>query len=500
MTDDGILVESAGAGHWAWVALRLTPAADARYPEADAELAATEHAWLAAQWTTEHGARWEIRYTNNGPQRPLSCVLLGRVHGRDRPVVLAAAAALRDRLGRTPRHVRAEAIMTAEEVRAVLTPARTDHVELRKRLAWAWSARRDTNRSVCFAVSPLVANDRPWTAVRDELARLPVRTTVGVYLEPYQPGDALADHLRHLAIEYAELATEGKSSPMWNVSPPADPFAVTAAPGYRDAVRRYAGRCYRLRVSVTADGPVAPGFAELVAGTIGDAVACRVAPADQQDAWRNVGTLDRLWLDETYRQGAPPGALSDAERILCDLADPGEAGAAFRFPLPAIAGGLEEGQPVAAPVPGRQAVARKRVFVSYVREDLTLVDKLVQSLRDAGHDVWIDRSELLPSRRWKSEIKRAIDDSDYFVACFSPHYWKLQTYMNEELIYAVERMRLMPRDRPWFIPAMLAESEIPDFPIGPNETLTDTLQYADFGKDWDAALRQVLALLGPPAA
>ena len=499
MSDEGILVESTGAAHWAWVALRLTPAADARHPDAEAELVAAEQAWLAAQWTTDHGARWEIRYTNTGPRRPLSCVLLGRVHGRDRAEVLVAAAALRDRLARTPRHVRAEPITTADEVRAVLTPASTDHVELRKRLAWAWSARRDTNRRVCFAVTPLVANDRPWWAVLDELALLPTRTTVGVYLEPYQPGDVLAGHLRRLAMEYADLATDGRVNPMWSVSPPADPFAVTAAPGYRDAVRRYAGRCYRLRVSVTADGPVAPGFAELVAGTIGDAVACRVAPADQQEAWRNLGTLDRRWLDETYRQGAPAGVLDDAERILCDLVDPGEAGAVFRFPLPAVAGGLEEGQTVAAPVPGR-VVTRKRVFVSYVREDLALVDKLVQSLRDAGHDVWIDRSELLPSRRWKSEIKRAIDDSDYFVACFSPHYWKLQTYMNEELIYAVERMRLMPRDRMWFIPAMLAECEIPDFPIGPNETLTDSLQYADFGKDWDEALRRVLAVLGPPAA
>lgn len=497
MSEDGILVESASAGHWAWVALRLTPAGDPRHPDAETDLVALEQAWLAAQWTTDHGARWEIRYTNNGPRRPLSCVLLGRVHGRDRTGVLAAAAALRERLAGTPRHVRAEPIMTTEEVRAVLTPTRTDHVELRKRVAWAWSARRDTNRSVCFAVSPLEAGDRPWSAVLEELARLPVRTTIGSYLEPYQPGDVLAGHLRRLAFEYGELATEGKSNPMWTVIPPADPFAITAAPGYRDAVRRYAGRCYRLRVSVTADGPVAPGFAELVAGTLGGAVACRVAAADEQNAWRNLGTLDRLWLDETYRQGAPPGMLGDAERILCDLADPGEAGTVFRFPLPTVAGGLEEGAPVAAPVPGR-AVARKQVFVSYVREDLTLVDKLVRNLRDAGHDVWIDRSELLPSQRWKSTIKRAIDDSDYFVACFSPHYWKPQTFMNEELIHAVERMRLMPRDRVWFVPAMLAECEIPDFPIGPSETLTDTLQYADFGKDWDEALRRVLTVLGPP--
>jgi hypothetical protein len=135
--------------------------------------------------------------------------------------------------------------------------------------------------------------------------------------------------------------------------------------------------------------------------------------------------------------------------------------------------------------------------VSYVREDLTTVDRLVAALRDAGYDVWIDRGSLLPGMRWQQEIRTAIESGDFFLACFSPHYWKPQSYMNEELALAVARLRLMPRTRSWFIPVMLEQCELPDVPIGPGETVADSIQYADFTADWETALRQLVTVLGP---
>jgi len=354
--------------------------------------------------------------------------------------------------------------------------------ELRKRLGWAPAGRRDTDRRVCFAMAPLVAGGASWDAVWQSLARLSAPTTVGVYLEPCRPTAEFADRLRRLAIEYRTLATSGRSSPMWKVDSPPDPFAVTAAPGYDDALRRYANRCYRLRISVAADRPVDPGFVALLGAATGT-VVCRVTPHDAAGAWQNLATMDRQWLDDTYRQGAPAGELDSTERILCDLVDETEAGTGFRLPshLPVF--------------DSPKKATGKRVFVSYVQEDLALVEKLVLDLTNAGYDIWLDRSRLLPGRRWRSDIKRAIADADYFIACFSPGYWKDQTFMNEELIVAIERFRLMPRNRTWFIPAVLAECELPDHAFGPNETIIDDMQYADFGKDWGEALRRVVAVL-----
>ncbi|HEY3607728.1 MAG TPA: toll/interleukin-1 receptor domain-containing protein [Pseudonocardiaceae bacterium] len=463
---DGVVVESTATAHWAWVGVRLLPASTDR--------SAAERAWLAGLWTTEHGTRWEVR-CRNGP--PLSCVLLGRVHGRDATAVPAAAVALRDRLATAPGQL--QPIMDADEVRACLAPLEPAF-ELRKRLDWAPSGRRDTDRRVCFAMAPLVAGGS-WDAVWPALARLTVPTTVGIYLEPCQPSADFAVRLGRLATEYTTLARKGRSSPMWPLESPPDPFATTAAPGYVDAVRRYAGRCHRLRISVA--GSADRSFAALLGAATGT-VACRVAPQEVPGAWRNLATMDRQWLDETYRQGAPAGELDDTERILCDLVDETEAGAAFRLPT----------NPALFRAPGKPT--GKRVFLSYVKEDLELVQRLELDLNNAGYDVWLDRSRLLPGRRWRSDIMRAIADSDFFIPCFSPNYWKDQTFMNEELIVAVERQRLMPRDRTWLIPAMLAECRLPDHALGPNETIGGDMQYADFGKDWDEALRLVIAALG----
>lgn len=146
----------------------------------------------------------------------------------------------------------------------------------------------------------------------------------------------------------------------------------------------------------------------------------------------------------------------------------------------------------AKPVP---AATRKRIFVSYVREDIEPVDRLVGALTTAGHDVWLDRDDLLPGMHWTDEIRAAIRTSDHFLACFSPNYWKPRSYMNEELATAITLLRRMSRRRRWFIPAILAACELPDFQVGPGESIMDTIQVADFASDWDTALGRTLAAM-----
>lgn len=148
---------------------------------------------------------------------------------------------------------------------------------------------------------------------------------------------------------------------------------------------------------------------------------------------------------------------------------------------------LEEGSPAVTP--------RKRVFISYVHEDATSVDHLAEALTANGFDVWLDRTHLLPGMRWKSVIRKAIRSGDYFVACFSPRYVsKTETFMNEELNIAIERLRRMNRSRQWFFPVILEDCEIPDYEIGPDQTL-ESIQHLDFSRDWDAALNKLVAAL-----
>jgi hypothetical protein len=136
-----------------------------------------------------------------------------------------------------------------------------------------------------------------------------------------------------------------------------------------------------------------------------------------------------------------------------------------------------------------------RVFLSYVREDILEVNRLKADLRKNGIDAWQDSDRLVPGRRWKQEIRQAIKSGDFFVACFSHHYTaRTRTYMNEELLVAVEEMRLRAEHRSWFIPALFSPLSIPEIAIGPGETLAD-LHWVDLHGDWNAGVSSLLRAL-----
>jgi hypothetical protein len=124
------------------------------------------------------------------------------------------------------------------------------------------------------------------------------------------------------------------------------------------------------------------------------------------------------------------------------------------------------------------------VFVSYVREDSSRVDWLGQELEAAGIPVWRDTQQLWPGQDWRAVIRRAIrEDALAFLACFSQHSVnQVRTYQNEEIVLAIEEMRLRPPDRPWFFPVRFDDCQIPDRDLGAPRMLSD-LQQADLFGD-----------------
>ena len=138
-----------------------------------------------------------------------------------------------------------------------------------------------------------------------------------------------------------------------------------------------------------------------------------------------------------------------------------------------------------------------RVFISYVSQNLKDVERLVSALKAREIEVWFDRTHLRPGDRWKDVIRREIAEGDFFIACFSAEYSKRdQTFMNEEITQAIDRMRQLPHDRPWFVPVLLSECDIPDREIGAGATLRD-LHYAELDEDWEAGIRQIISVLQP---
>lgn len=143
---------------------------------------------------------------------------------------------------------------------------------------------------------------------------------------------------------------------------------------------------------------------------------------------------------------------------------------------------------------------RSRVFISYVRDDSTVVDRLTADLRKARLHPWVDRIDVAGGQRWKPAIRKAIEEGAAAVVCFSSHYSARQkTYMNEELTLMIDELRQRPVDKSWFIPVRLDDCTIPGRSIGGGETLHD-LQRIDLFPGWDQGVRRIVAALRPPTS
>jgi len=132
----------------------------------------------------------------------------------------------------------------------------------------------------------------------------------------------------------------------------------------------------------------------------------------------------------------------------------------------------------------KRNLAQGHAFISYAREDAAQVNQLQRLLENAGIRVWRDTSELWPGQDWRFKIRNAItSDSLVFIACFSTgSISRSMRYQNEELVLAIEQLRLRSPEDPWLIPVRFDDCKIPDRDIGAGRTLT-SLQRVDFFGD-----------------
>ena len=140
-------------------------------------------------------------------------------------------------------------------------------------------------------------------------------------------------------------------------------------------------------------------------------------------------------------------------------------------------------------------IVMSHIFISYVHENQRQVEKLYKALTNQSIDVWLNRDSILPGMRWKEAIRKAVQDGAYFIACFSTEYENRQkSYMNEELILAIDELRQYSIERTWFIPVLFSECNVPAVSIGGGQTLLD-FQWVNLYSDWDAGFQKLLRVL-----
>jgi hypothetical protein len=126
-----------------------------------------------------------------------------------------------------------------------------------------------------------------------------------------------------------------------------------------------------------------------------------------------------------------------------------------------------------------------QVFVAYVVEDLAPARRLCRALRAAGCAPWLDKERLLAGQNWPRAIARAIEDSDVFIACFSPRSIIKRGQFQSELRYALDCARQEPLDSTFVIPVRFEKCAVP-------RRVADDLQYVDLFPDWDRGVRRVI--------
>ena len=111
--------------------------------------------------------------------------------------------------------------------------------------------------------------------------------------------------------------------------------------------------------------------------------------------------------------------------------------------------------------------------------------------------MWRDTADLWPGENWRVKIRDAIThDALVFIACFSSRSVARQkSYQNEELLLAIEQLRLRRPDDPWLIPVRFDDCDVPDLELGAGHALA-SIQRADlFGPSRDQAAERLVAVV-----
>jgi len=106
--------------------------------------------------------------------------------------------------------------------------------------------------------------------------------------------------------------------------------------------------------------------------------------------------------------------------------------------------------------------ATAQIFLSYAREDEEKVERLYQKLSDAGFKPWMDKKDLLPGEKWELTIQRAIQCSDFFLACLSENSVNKRGVIQKEIKYALDTWKELLDSDIYLIPVRLEDCEVPE--------------------------------------
>jgi hypothetical protein len=113
-----------------------------------------------------------------------------------------------------------------------------------------------------------------------------------------------------------------------------------------------------------------------------------------------------------------------------------------------------------APAPaGPQEGSPPAFFVSYARDNLDAAKQLVEALRAAGLEVWLDLGKLQAGDAWDLKIRLNIKTCSFFIALISRETDARQEgYFRREWAMAADRALYFADDVPFLLPVIIDDS------------------------------------------
>lgn len=130
-----------------------------------------------------------------------------------------------------------------------------------------------------------------------------------------------------------------------------------------------------------------------------------------------------------------------------------------------------------------------KLFISYAREDLTLVRKLYSDLKSISFLLpWLDVEDLKPGQEWEEGILAAIETSNYALIVLSMNSVNKYGYFQKEMRELLERYKYFPPGKIFLIPVRIEECE-------PKHRELKNLQWIDLFSDWDSGINKIKDVL-----
>ena len=153
----------------------------------------------------------------------------------------------------------------------------------------------------------------------------------------------------------------------------------------------------------------------------------------------------------------------------------------------------------AVPDAPTSANATAAVFLSYAREDTAAAQRIAETLRAAGVEVWFDQSELRGGDAWDQKIRTQIKECALFLPVISANTQsRHEGYFRLEWRLADQRTHLMGKSRPFLVPVCIDATRDGDADV-PDSFLAVQWMRLPNGEANHAFCERVKTLLAPPA-